>query len=87
MIRPPVANRAAQREPVKARNHQIEHQQIEAIALGAFQRLLSVADAFARVAFQPEMQAHELADVRLVLDDQHPRMRGLGHDFFIIRSL
>ena len=50
----------------------------------ALERRLAVADAFARVALEAEMQAHELADVRLVLDDQHARRR-VGHSFFTVR--
>ena len=51
--------------------------------LGARQRRLAVADAFARIAFEAEVQAHQLADVRLVFDDEDARSG--RHSFFTVR--
>ena len=51
-----------------------------AFGLGALQRGLAVAGTFAGVALEAEVQAHQLADVRLVFDDEHARR--VGHSFF-----
>ena len=87
MIRFAVANRAAQREAIDARQHHVEHHQVEALGLGARERALAVADADARVAFEPEVQADKLADVRLILDDENARGGGRGryHRLFTLR--
>src|SRR5690242_16273085 len=42
------------------------------LGAGAREGSLAVAERLAEVALMPEVQAHELADVRLVFDDQHP---------------
>ena len=90
-VRAPVSDGTTQRQSVEAWNHHVEHQQIEALGLSAPEGLGAVADCVAAVAFEAEMQAHELADVRLVLDDQHMRTggdRAIGscHGFVTIGS-
>src|SRR6185503_383715 len=65
-----VANGAAQRYAVEARQHDVEHEQIERLGLGQPQRLASVSTRLARIALEPEVQADEIANVRLVFDDE-----------------
>src|SRR5262249_25845070 len=75
---------AAERDAVEARDHQVEHQQIEAFALGPRERLLAVGQPFTGVALESEMQAHELTNVPLVFDDEHARRQ--RHGFFTIQT-
>src|SRR5882724_3108169 len=49
-VRRAVAHRAAERQAVEARNHRVEDEQVESLALGALQRLPAIADGFASVA-------------------------------------
>ena len=71
VVEPAVPDRAAEREPVEPRNHDVEDHEIEAIRFSAPERNLAVAHAFAGVPFVAEMQADQLPDVRLVFDHQH----------------
>ena len=79
------AHRAAQRDAVEPGQHNVEHEQIEANGFRALERRRAVGRAFARVALEPEVQADELADVRLVFDDEHA-WRG-RHRFFTVHPL
>jgi hypothetical protein len=71
-------DRAADGNAVEARQHHVEHDQIE--RLGA--RLLKAAQAIpgrrCSQAFEAEVQQHQLADVRIVLDDEHASARAFG---------
>jgi len=55
---------------------------LQPLLLGALQRLPAVTDRLALVAFEPEVQAYEFADIGFVLDDQH----AWRHVFFTIGS-
>ena len=61
--------------PSSPGQHQIEHDQIERLGAREAQSLVAVADGDGRQAFERQVQRDEVADVRLVFDDEHPRAR------------
>ena len=63
LVRAPVPDRPAQRQAIDSGNHHVQHQQVEALALSAFERRPTIGQAFACVPFEAQMQAHELANV------------------------
>ena len=65
------ANRAAQRHAVQAGQHQVEHDQLEGLAAGQGQRVVAVALRDDRQTLELQVQLDELADVRVVLDEEH----------------
>src|SRR5205807_6132377 len=58
-------------------NHHVEHEKVEAFVLRALERLFPIPEPLARVPFEAEMQTHQLADIRLVFDDEDPRRDGV----------
>ena len=68
-------DRAADRDAVEPRQHQVEHDQVERLRARVAQRLVAVADRDGRQPLEPQVQRDEVADVRLVLDDEDARAR------------
>jgi len=83
LVQPAVAHRTAQRQAVNPRNHEVEDEQIEALRLDPAERRPAVADSFAGVPFDTEVQRHELPDIGFVLDNQHAR--SVCHSFVTSR--
>ena len=57
--------------------HEIEHDEVDAVGLDGLDRGPAVTDDGDRVAVALQVEAQQLAKARLVLDDQDPR--GVGH--------
>ena len=72
-IRPVPANRAGDGDAVDARQHQIQNDEVEAFLACNHHRFLAVGHRHALISFDAQVQAHEVADVLLVFDDQHFR--------------
>ncbi len=71
-----VAQLAAYRQAVQARQHQVQHHQIEGIAAKDFKSLDTVCGD-GRVALKIlEVDPDQPGDVRVVLDDQHLAFHG-----------
>ena len=58
--------------------HEVEDDEVDHVGLDRLDRGPAVADDRDRVAVALEIQAQQLAEARLVLDDQDPRVRGHG---------
>ncbi len=69
-VRAALPRRAAERDAVEAREHDIEQQQIEPLLPDAIERLAAVSDAFGLEPCQAQMQPQDLAYRRIVLDDE-----------------
>ena len=67
---PALPRRAAERDAVEAREHDIEQQQIEPLLPDAIERLTAVSDAFGLEPCQAQMQPQDLAYRSIVLDDE-----------------
>jgi hypothetical protein len=63
-------------EPVQSRHHHVEDQQIGAEGLRERQRLLAVRGGGDLEPGVAQAGRQQLADVRLVVDDEEPRLRG-----------
>ena len=53
--------------------HEVEHDEVDAVRLDGLDRRSPVADDGHRVPVALQVEAQELAEARLVLDDQDPR--------------
>ena len=62
---------AAERDAVEPGQHQVEHDEVEAVAAGAAQRLVAVALRDDVQPLELEVQLDELADVLVVFHQQH----------------
>jgi hypothetical protein len=69
-IPPLVPDRAAQRQSVSARQHHVQHDDIERPSAHDLQRLASVRNRDALVPVGLDLRADQLPDVRLVFDDE-----------------
>ncbi len=78
-IRAVTADRLTQRDAVEPRQHEIEHDQVEAAFLRDMERLFTVADDRAVEVGQLQMEADEIADRLFVLDDQDARATRRRH--------
>ncbi len=63
-------DRPAHRDAVESRQHQVEHDDVERLRPRVAQPFVAVADRHDGQAFQPQVQRDQVADVRLVLDDE-----------------
>ncbi len=70
-----LAHLPADFEPRHPGQHQVEHQQVGRAAADLFDRLRTIARFLDAEAFALEVVADQLADIGLVLDDQHARAR------------
>jgi hypothetical protein len=69
---------AAHLQPAQPGQYQVEDHQIGALPTVQLQRLFAVRGREHGVTFAPQVQAHDLPDVRLVVYDQdlrHPSFR------------
>ena len=66
-------------DPVDPRQHQVEHDQVGTVLGGEPQRLGAVGGAVGLVAGPLHVAADDLDDRRLVVDDQHGALGGVGH--------
>ena len=69
---------AAQREPVLARQHEVEHDEIDVRSLEHPPHRLALADGGHAIAILLEVVAQQCADVAVVIDDQNV-LRGGVH--------
>ncbi len=70
LVRALAAHRAADRNAVDTRQHQVEDDQIKRLGGGAHQRLLPVGNRLDLETFEAEVELDQLADVGFVFDDQ-----------------
>ena len=66
-------------DPVDPRQHQVEHDQVGAVHGGEPQRLGAVGGAVGLIAGPLHVAADDVEDRRLVVDDQHGALGGVGH--------
>ena len=64
---------AADGDAVEPGQHQVEHDQVERLRAREPQPFVAVADRDRLQPLEREVQRDEVADVRLVFDDEHPR--------------
>jgi len=65
------SERPRNRDAVDARQHQIENDQIKELFAGEGHRLFSAGDGNAFVSLESQMQAHQVADIRLIFNDEN----------------
>jgi hypothetical protein len=73
------ADRARDGDPIHARQHQVEDDEVEGFLARDQHRFLAIRDRQALVSLDAQMQAHQVADVLFVLDDEH----FAGFHFFV----
>ena len=71
LVRALAPHRAADRNAIDARQHQVENDQIEGLGTGADERLLAVGHRLDLEALEAEVELDQLANVRFVFDDQN----------------
>jgi hypothetical protein len=65
----------AHRHPVELRQHHVENQQIERIGLRQPEAGCAVAGRHRRQTLELKVQHHQIANVRVVFDDEHSAAR------------
>jgi len=66
-------------DPVDSRQHQVEHDQVGTVQGGEAQCLGPVGGAVGLIAGPLHVAADDVEDRRLVVDDQHGALGGVGH--------
>ncbi len=70
-----IADGLEDRLAAESGQHQVEHDEVNAVRLDRIDRGSAIADDRHRVAVALEIEPQQLAEARLVLDDQDPRVR------------
>ena len=78
------AQRAAERQPVLARQHQVEQNEVDARIGQHLAHRLAVAGGADAEAFLGERARHQVADLAMVVDDQD--VRTIVHACNLVRA-